>query len=172
MIIGVESAIVLLVPEAQALLESAWNQAGAPPTGMPAHVTLLYPFVPDPDAGIVEELRYFFAGVDGFALSFSAIGQFPEVLYLAPDQPEECRSLTDALVRRWPGFPPYDGKFEQVVPHLSVVKTGDAALRDRVRTLVEQGLPVRSDDCEASLWVRDADAWRQVASFPMGPAEP
>ena len=56
-------------PEAESLLDGVRSQTGAEPRpGMPAHVTLLYPFAPDPDAGVVAELGFFFAGVDGFAL--------------------------------------------------------------------------------------------------------
>jgi 2'-5' RNA ligase len=172
MITCVETAIALLVPEAQRVLTDAWAGSGAPGSSMPAHVTLLYPFVEDPDPGIVEELRFFFAGMDGFELSFSEIGEFPEVVFLHPDQAAECQQLTEALVRRWPEFPPYSGLFDEVVPHLTVVKTPDADLRERVRSAVEPALPVRTVVREASLWGRDTERWRCVATFPLGPAEP
>ena len=173
MITAVESAIVLVVPEAQPLLESVWEQTGAQRTGMPAHVTLLYPFAAEPDAGVVEELRFFFAGVDGFSLTFSSLGEFPEVVFLAPDEAAECVQLTEALARRWPDFPPYSGGFDRVVPHLTVVKTAAPDLRERVREAVAGGLPVRAAVTEASLWTRsDDESWRCLATFPLGPAEP
>ena len=87
MIAPVESAIILAVPEVEPLVGALRLEGDVSAQhGVPAHVTLLYPFVEDPDIGVVEELCFFFAGVEGFALDFVAVGEFPEVVYLAPDQ--------------------------------------------------------------------------------------
>jgi hypothetical protein len=165
-----ESAIILSVPEAEPLVGALRLEGDASAAqGVPAHVTLLYPFVPDPDVGVVEELRFFFAGVDSFPLDFRAVGEFPEVVYLAPEQAKDVHGLTEALCRRWPGYPPYDGLFalEDVVPHLTVVDTPDGALRARARAEVEAGLPVASRAHEASLWVHGPDGWSQLAALPL-----
>lgn len=173
MIAPVESAIILAVPEAEPLVGALRKEGDASAQhGVPAHVTLLYPFVEDPDVGIVEELRFFFAGVEGFALDFVAVGEFPEVVYLAPDQTTVVEDLIEALVRRWPGYPPYGGVFDKVVPHLTVVDTPDAALRARAREHLMAGLPLRAPAVEASLWVHEDDAWTCLATFPLAPAEP
>lgn len=167
-----ESAILLEVPEAEPLVGELRREGDVSASlGVPAHVTLLYPFVDDPDPGIVEELRWFFAGVDGFPLDFSAVGEFPEVVYLAPDQAAEVSGLIDALARRWPEHPPYGGLFEQVVPHLTVVDTPDGELRQRARQAVEPGLPVRSWATEASLWAQTGTHWHCLARFPLAPPE-
>ncbi|MFN2539019.1 MAG: 2'-5' RNA ligase family protein [Mycobacteriales bacterium] len=174
MIRFVESVILLEVPEAEALVREL-RLEGDPSAalGVPAHVTLLYPFVAEPDEGVVEELRFFFAGVDGFPVEFSSVGEFPEVVYLAPDQPDVVSGLIGALARRWPAYPPFGGAFDEVVPHLTVVNTPDSALRARARAAVEPGLPVRSVAREASLWVRrEGSPWYRLARFPLGPVEP
>lgn len=170
-----ESAILLTVPEAEPLV-GHWRERGDPSAavGVPAHVTLLYPFVSDPDVGIVEELRWFFRGVDGFPLTFSAIGQFPQVVYLAPDQADECHQLTAALARRWPSCPPYDGEFSvaEVVPHLTVVDSEDEQLRSRACVEVQRGLPVRSTARQAALWVSgEGGRWSELAVFPLAAGE-
>ena len=165
------SAIILPVPEAERLVAEL-RREGDPSAarGVPAHVTLLYPFVPDPDVGVVEELRFFFERVDGFDLTFSEVGEFPEVVYLAPDQAKDCSDLTESLALRWPGFPPYEGAFDTVVPHLTVVDTPDQALRGRARAELGRGLPVRSAAREAQLWVQGADGrWSCRAAFPLAP---
>lgn len=172
MIKHMESAILLAVPEAEPLVGALRREGDASAAlGLPAHVTLLYPFVPDPDVGVVEELRYFFAHVDGFDLTFTTVGEYPEIVYLAPDQAQECQGLVEALVRRWPGQPPYEGLFDEVVPHLTVVDTPDGALRSRARAEVEAGLPVQSAAREASLWVHGEDGWTQLAALPLAAAE-
>ena len=174
MITSMESAVLLSIPEAEELV-GALRLEGDPSAaaGVPAHLMLLYPFVPDPDEGAIEELRYFFAGVDSFPLTFSTVGEFPEVVYLAPDQAAECHGLIEALARRWPGQPPYDGVFavDEIVPHLTVVATPDAALRARARATVEPGLPVHSRAQEASLWLHGEDGWTQCAAFPLAEGE-
>ncbi|MCW2543550.1 MAG: hypothetical protein JWM40_1102 [Frankiales bacterium] len=163
---------MLLVPEAEPLLDHVRSQTGALAPGMPAHVTLLYPFTSEPDAGVLAELAFFFSGIDGFPLTFGSIAEFPEVVYLAPDQVTECQELTAALARRWPDFPPYGGLFEEVVPHLTVVNSPDGDLRSRARAAVETELPVASRASEASLWVREPAGWRCLDTFPLAPAEP
>jgi 2'-5' RNA ligase len=172
MITLVETAVVLLVPVADPLLERVREQVGAPPAGMPAHITLLYPFAPDPDAGLLAELAFFFSGVDGFPLTFREIGEFPGVVYLAPAEARECTDLTTALARRWPELLPYQGRFDAVVPHLTVVKTKDEAVLERAREAAGAGLPIRARITEASLWARDDAGWRCVEAFPMAPVEP
>jgi hypothetical protein len=169
----VESAILLEVPEAEPLVGALRLEGDVSASlGVPAHVTLLYPFVEEPEPGVIEELRFFFSGVDGFPLDFSTVGEFPEVVYLAPDQAGEVSGLIDALARRWPDHPPYGGIFEEVVPHLTVVDTPDRALRARARETVAPGLPVRSLVSEASLWAHEeGERWQCLARFPLAPPE-
>ncbi len=174
MITAVESAIILAVPEAEPLVGALRAEGDASAAaGVPAHVTLLYPFVDDPDVGIVEELRFFFTHLDGFDLDFNAVGEFPEVVYLAPDQTRMLEELVAALVLRWPDHPPYGGVFDTVVPHLTVVDTPDPALRARAHKHVLDGLPLRARITEASLWVHaDGEPWRCHATFPLATPEP
>lgn len=168
----VESAILLCVPEAEPVV-GRWRDQGdsAAALGIPAHVTLLYPFAPDPGPGIVAELRRLFAGVAAFDLTFSRVDSFgDEVLYLAPDQAEECRRLTLALARRWPDWPPYGGQFPDITPHLTLIDHPDRELHARARRAVEAGLPIRSSATHGCLYVRQADGrWSSRASFPLAP---
>ncbi len=170
----VESAILLCVPEAEPLV-GPWRDRGDPAAalGVPAHVTLLYPFIPEPDAGVVEELRWFFAGVDAFDLTFHRIDNFDnEVLYLAPGQAEECRQLTLALARRWPEWPPYGGQFPDITPHLTLIDHADPELHALARQSIEAGLPVRSSATQACLYVQKPDGrWSSRATFPLASGE-
>src|SRR6476469_1524984 len=130
-----ESAILLAVPEAEPLVHE-WREQGDPSAaqGVPAHVTLLYPFLPSEavDDGVVAELEWFFRGIDAFPCEFTSVGRFEHVgvVFLQPSS-DALTELTRALARRWPECPPYSGEVEveDVVPHLTIVQTDDRALR-------------------------------------------
>lgn len=84
---GPESGIVVPVPEADALV-GEWRAAYDPAArlGVPAHVTLLYPFLPPPvpDAALAR-LAALVRAVPAWQARFSALADFPGgVLYLAP----------------------------------------------------------------------------------------
>jgi hypothetical protein len=174
----VESAIVLAVPEAEPLVGALRQEGDASAArGVPAHVTLLYPFVDDPDEGVLEELRFFFSHIDALDLDLTSVQQWPEVVYLAMDQAPEVNDLIAALCRRWPSCPPYGGLFavEEVIPHLTVIDSPDPALRERAVKELEAGLPLRAQVTEASLWVHGGydgtDRWTLRAVFPLAVRE-
>ena len=168
-----ESAVLLCVPEAEQLV-GPWRQEHDPSAarGVPAHVTLLYPFLPaaEVDAGVLGELEWFFAGVDAFRLQFDAVGEFAAagVVFLAPTTPE-LAELTAALARRWPECPPYAGKHDRPVPHLTAVHSDDGSVRAAACAQLQDGLPLSAVAEHAELWVcDDSGAWTQRASFAFG----
>lgn len=170
---GTPSAIVITVPEADEVVERLRAPARDPQSRrMPAHITLLGPFVPDPDAGVIAELQFFFSRVDGFPLSFREVGEFPGgVVWLAPEQSEELRGLTEALFRRWPQCPPYGGAHDAITPHLSVARTDDPAHAAEVRRAAEAALPLSGFARAASLWLLHHDGWDRVAELPFAPGD-
>jgi hypothetical protein len=169
------SAILLCVPEAEPLVH-AWRSAGDPSAsrGVPAHVTLLTPFLPPAqiDDGVLAELGWFFAGIDAFRMRFTELGCFePDVLYLEPEG-TGLDDLAESLARRWPETPPYGGRHADPHPHLTVVNSGDGELRARAEAAVQRGLPLEALVEQAALWVCDEDgAWSERATFPFGPPE-
>jgi 2'-5' RNA ligase len=170
------TAVLLCVPEAEPLVH-AWRSTGDPSAarGVPAHVTLLAPFLPATavDAGVLAELEWFFAGIDAFELRFAELGCFESdgVVYLEPAG-DSLDELAEALARRWPEAPPYGGRHAQPHPHLTVVHTADDALRTRAQAAVERGLPLQARAEQAALWVCDDEGrWGEAAVFPFGPGE-
>ena len=95
-----ESALVVLVPEAEAVVKpfrDRYDPSAA--AGMHAHITLLYPFkVPDEiDDNALGKLRDGFARFEPARFALSAIRRFPEVVYLAPEPGDPFRQLTLAI---------------------------------------------------------------------------
>ena len=106
-----ESALVMLVPEAEPLVKpfrDRYDPSAA--AGVPAHITLLYPFRPPGkiDQAMLDGLRGCFQGFASFRFSLAPIRRFPDgVLYLAPDPDEPFRQLVLAIWDRYPETPPY-----------------------------------------------------------------
>lgn len=135
----------MAVPEAAALVDP-WRErtcADRPSIGIPAHVTLLFPFVPAEtlDQAVIGALAEVVANVPAFDFTLARPARFPETLYLAPEPPEPFVSLTEAIHARFPSHPPYEGVHETIVPHLTVAH-GDAALMDEAERDVTPGLPI------------------------------
>jgi len=84
---------------------------------LPPHVTVLVP-CPDEVGAIGEALAPF--GV--FDVDFPRLDRFPEILWLAPEPPEPFVAMTEAVVARFPDYPPYGGIHERIVPHLTVAE--------------------------------------------------
>jgi 2'-5' RNA ligase len=166
---GGESALIVEVAEAERLV-GAWRLAHDPAAalGVPAHVTILYPFVPPselrPD---VLEAVAAIAGAHGpFEVRLPRVSSFPTAIYLEPEPASPFRALTRAIEARFPEHPPYEGRFEQVVPHLTLAMcepTEVAELVARIAADLAPRLPlvVRVEmltllDSDGRRWLRRA----------------
>lgn len=159
------------MPEAQALYD-AWRDQWDPAPGIPAHVTLLFPFRPaaEIDDALLEELHNLFAAFEPFAVEFRRVGRFEEVAYLAPEPAPRFVELTLALVARY-GYLPYGDEFDEIVPHLTIVNRAAPELLDEVERALAPQLPLRAEVREAALIEEGADGvWRPRASFRLGSA--
>jgi 2'-5' RNA ligase len=163
-----ETAIVVLVPELEALVGSIWNERTSDGArGMPPHVTVLYPFVDDGDlAPAVPLVERALARSSSFEVAFRRAARFPETLYLVPEPGEPFVEITRALVDAFPGFPPYAGAFEEIVPHLTVAH-GEPGRFDAIEREVTAALPVRVRVERAWLMTEHADRWQRHIAFPL-----
>ncbi len=168
-----ESALIVPVPEAEPLV-CAWRERydDSARTGVPAHITLLYPFLPPEEItpADLERLKALFASAPPMRFRLAAARRFPRgVLYLAPEPEEFLRGLTRRIWAQYPQRPPYGGAFEHVVPHLTVAQAQDHAVLDEVEAAVAPGLPVAAEATEAWLMLQsDVERWRAGHRFPLG----
>lgn len=168
------SALELLVPEAEALV-GPFRQRYDPvvPLGMPAHVTVLFPFLPPERIGVPElrGLREHFAGQSAFDFALSELREFPGTLYLAPEPDEPFVALLEATASRYPETPPYGGAFDEIVPHLTVAHAEDPAELAEIRRRVEDDLaahgPIRAKARAVRLMIEDGVLWRKWDLFPL-----
>ncbi len=95
--------------------------------GVPAHATVLYPFLPPAEIGpeVMTELSRLFAGVPRFSFTLDKVRWFGEsVVWLGPADESPFRALTGLAVAAYPSCPPYRGAYEDVVPHLTIGHLG------------------------------------------------
>jgi 2'-5' RNA ligase len=159
----VQTALVISVPEAEPLVgpfRALYDRAEE--MGIPAHVTLLYPFG-DRDDGLAE----LFASFASFEFALTEVRRWPDVLWLAPEPAERFAELTQALVERYPEHPPYEGAHETVVPHLTVASWGEPP--DDVGAELARGLPIAAPATHVVQLEEFApDRWRERQRFPLG----
>lgn len=142
-----------------------------PSAGVPAHVTLLFPFVPATEIshGLLDEVSKIIRASRPFEFELSATGRFATALYLAPTPATHFTALTQALATRFPAYPPYGGAFDGIVPHLTVAE-GTPATLDAAREEIAPILPL-SRRCDGAVLLEELSAdpprWRVATTWPM-----
>jgi len=115
------TALIVAIPEAEAAvgalrLAHDWSA----PLGVPAHVTILFPFADgaDVDENAVAALVAAFAA---FEFELDRVERFDNgPVWLHPEPSAPFAALIDAVWRRFPDYPPYEGAHDVLVPHLTV----------------------------------------------------
>ncbi len=158
------TALVVVVPEAESLVGRLRERYDHPAGGLgvPAHITLLFPFGDDPEG--LEELLAAAAPFD-FALARTERFAEQPILYLAPEPAEAFVRLIEALIARYPEFPPFRGEYAAIVPHLTI---GYDVPKD-VEESLRPGLPIRAR-AETVTWLeeRPDGRWYERGRFRLG----
>jgi 2'-5' RNA ligase len=169
-----ESAFIVRVPEAElrfGALRARFDPSAA--QGVPAHVTILVPFMPAHwiDRRVLARAAEAWAGVPPFDVVFERVGRWPETAWLAPEPAAPFAALTRALVERFPAYPPYGGQHAGIVPHLTLADgSADAAAQaqDAAEALLRQGGPLRARCGAIDLIENSLGIWRTMGAFALG----
>jgi len=140
--------------------------------GVPAHVTVLYPFVPPDriDAAVTARLARVFGSVGGFDVVLDRTAWFDDrVIWLAPRDPEPFRELTRRVVAEFPEHPPYRGEFAGLMPHLTVGHGRPGADLVSAEDAVRPGLPVidRADAVTLLVQHEPGGRWHRAQRLPL-----
>ncbi|MGO9123411.1 MAG: 2'-5' RNA ligase family protein [Terriglobales bacterium] len=168
-----ESAIIVPFPEVELIVGPMRLQYDrAAQLGVPAHITLLYPFCPPQAvAGVIPTLRDVCAAIEAFQFSFTELRRFPATAYLHPDKAERFECMIRTLVKTWPDFKPYGGSFSDIIPHLTVADKVDDQTLNAVEDSLRHQLPIKCVTREVWLLTSDdAGMWSRRAAFPLAPA--
>jgi hypothetical protein len=171
-----KSALVILAPEAEPLVGSfreKYDPSAA--AGMPAHITLFYPFLPPEEIAepVIAILRRCFAGFAPYRYCLVSVRHYGrDSVYLAPDPAEPFRQITLAIWRDFPDRPPYGGKHTDIVAHLSVAqtagKTVHADLASRFESAARRNLPIAATAQQVALMDNVTGRWRVRRLFRLG----
>jgi hypothetical protein len=163
-----QTALITPVPAADPILAAiAAEYPDAVRPGIPAHVSLLYPFLPadELDGGHPETsdwLTAFAVRTRPVRATFTDIATEPGFAYLSSP---ELTPLSTAIREQWPEITPYGGRFGAApVAHLTVAMDFAAADTAGIVDLARQFLPLTVTVEE--LWLLAlATTWRQVGRF-------
>ena len=167
------SALIVEVPEAEPAVarHRAWLDASAP-FGVPAHVTVLYPFTPPEtiDTPVLARLERLFGQFRRFRYQLDRTSWFgQDVLWLSPSPPGPFRALTEHVCQVFPAFAPYQGQFADVIPHLTIGH--DHSLDDlrAAEESVQAHLPIDSDATAVTLITQQSPGtpWAKAATFAL-----
>jgi 2'-5' RNA ligase superfamily len=175
-----ESALLVPVPAAEpAVGQHRARLDGAARDGVPAHITVLYPFLPPAgiDKTLLAALGRVFAGHAAFRFTLDQVGWFgEEVLWLGPRDPASFTALTDLAFRAFPSCPPYGGRYTEVIPHLTIGQAGGPQVLGAAAESVRPWLPIEAVATEVLLMAGPPPGipgtppgqWRTLTAFPLG----
>jgi 2'-5' RNA ligase len=172
-----QSALVVLVPEVEdsvGAVRSAYDPGAA--AGIPAHITILYPFQ-SPDqlsAATIQQVGACFRRTAPFDYTLVRVERFFSVLYLAPEPSVLFRALTLSVWKEFPAFPPYSGRYTDIVPHLTVASLADEEALDQLsrefEIIARNFLPLPARAKEVALLTNGTGPWQIEMTFSLGHA--
>jgi hypothetical protein len=119
------TALIVPVREAGAYYD------GAP--GVPAHVTVLFPFVESGDVD-EQEVVDLVARFSAFDFELDRVEHFEDGMpWLHPSPSAPFVDLTAAVFERWPDHPPYEGAHDEPIPHVTITREDVEQLPIRCR---------------------------------------
>lgn len=163
------TALVILLPAAEPVLAAARRTApGLVRPGLPAHVTALYPFLPD--SSVTDSVL---SDVSALASTLSPVEVDLDELVITPGfaavMTPSLQPVADAVCARWPEVLPYGGRFgPRPVAHLTVAMGGTDEDLERVASAVRPVLPL-TDRAEAlQLVALTEQGWEPRLEAPLG----
>lgn len=136
-----------------------------------AHITLLGPWADRPtpaDLALVADIA---RSVGPFEVKLAQLGEFPNgVIYLRPEPDDQLIDLTSRLTAAFPQFPPYEGQYEDVVPHLTLDRRSVTVTPETVGASIRDLIPVTTavDRIDLQWWANHA--CRRLRTWPLARA--
>lgn len=140
--------------------------------GVPPHITILYPFVPDLTPDVLTRLGEVLAPISAFDVDFASVKWFrDDLVWVAPADDAPFRTLMAALWAVFPDYPPYGG-FQDPTPHVTIGHSTDLEVLRTAESAVATGLPVhgRVESVAVMAGSTEPGSWHTIASLPLSGA--
>jgi 2'-5' RNA ligase len=166
-----ESAFAVNVPEAEPYVGTLRERFDpSAKLGVPAHITLLYPFLSPEQIteAVLNRVRLALSSVVTFTFCLGKIRRFPGAVYLAPEPAEPFIALTERLVRQFPEHLPYGGQYDSIVPHLTVAQAGESEhslAEAHLAINLPPGTGIQASCNEVVLIENSSGRWEHMYSF-------
>jgi hypothetical protein len=140
--------------------------------GVPAHVSVLFPFLPPGrlTRAVHAALSALAAAATPFRASFRRVERRDGMIWLVPSPATPFLELTATVVERWPDHPPYGGIHARLIPHLTLLESDDPRALEEAAIAAEQA--GRFDVAVTELQVITqgrSRAWHRRWRFGLGP---
>lgn len=165
-----QSAFVIPVPALDGILaEVAARWPARVRAGVPAHLTLLYPFAPAGEltAETIDPAERLFSSSSGpLTASFNRVEIRPGIVLLPPEPAEPLLQLSRRFYQTWPQYPPYGGSYgEAPAPHVTVALGASSGEATAIEEITAQRLPLSVDLDSAALVVLSDSGWSVRRQF-------
>ena len=172
--VGGESAIVIFVPEADHVIATTWPSPGpSAETDIKSHITINYPFIAsESDVAVtVDRLSSALGLFRPFDIALTELRRWPTVLYLKPEPVHVFQAMIAAVWQAFPQSPSYGGKYDVVVPHLTLIESTASDeienLEPKLRSNLQGILPIRAHVRELH-WIANVEGkWCTVARIEL-----
>lgn len=125
------TALLILPPYEVQAFAAPLREVYAPESfaRVPAHITLLYPFVPLEEIdNAASRLRSMLAEVKPFEINLGRYSRFEKTVFLEPVDPKPVIELHRRLAAAFPEYPIYGGEHgPDLHPHLTLASRDDLA---------------------------------------------
>lgn len=165
-----QTGLVIPVPAADALLASVETRhPGTVRQGVPAHVSLLYPFVgaAELDERVTQAVNELVAGHQPMPVDFVECYRRGGFVALRPHPIDGLTELTSKTRDRWPDVVPYEGVYGDVEPHLTVATRAPEEAAVTIERDVSEQLPISAELREVWL-VAFEGRWALRGRFEFG----
>ena len=165
-----DTALVFLVPEVERAIRS-WRSAHDPSAaeGMPAHITVLYPFIAEGDLreATLNELKAVCDKWQPIEVEFAEFGHFPGVLWLNPNS-VQCLELITRVRDTFPQCLPYGRSDLKVIPHLTITDGASEQIVAQAQADIAPHLPPKAMISVIALMAFDGNGWVCQHEFELG----
>jgi 2'-5' RNA ligase len=125
------------------------------------------------DTAVLTQIGQLFADVTPFRFQLDRTGWFgDQVLWLAPKDPAPFRALTQRVFQAFPKYPPFEGRYDDVVPHLTIGHGQPLHDLRAAEDSVQAHLPIEASVTAITLITEQAaewERWAKTATFNLTP---